>query len=52
MEQHRWFDIVREGVAQEAMAAIGKDFVVGVNELYPIPSGEVQIAGLQQNPGY
>jgi hypothetical protein len=52
MEQHRWFDIVREGVAQEAMAATGKDFVVGVNELYPIPSGETQIAGLQQNPGY
>jgi hypothetical protein len=52
MEQHRWFDIVREGVAPEAMAAAGKNFVTGVNELYPIPSGEVQIAGLQQNPGY
>jgi hypothetical protein len=52
MEQHRWFDIIREGRAQAAMAAAGKTFVVGKMELFPIPSGEVAIAGLAQNPGY
>ena len=52
MEQHRWFDIIREGRAQAAMAAAGKTFVVGKMELFPIPAGEVQIAGLAQNPGY
>jgi SusD/RagB-like outer membrane lipoprotein len=52
MEQHRWFDIIREGRAQAAMAVAGKTFVVGKHELFPIPSGEVAIAGLTQNPGY
>jgi hypothetical protein len=54
MEQHRWFDLVRQGPAraQQIMAAAGKTFVVGKNELYPIPAVEVTAAGLQQNPGY
>jgi hypothetical protein len=52
MEQHRWFDIVRQGRAPEVMAAAGKNFIVGTHERYPIPAGEVAIAGLQQNPGY
>ncbi len=52
MEQHRWFDIIREGRAQAAMAVAGKTFVVGKHELFPIPSGEIAIAGLTQNPGY
>ena len=52
MEQHRWFDIIRQGVAEQAMAAAGKTFKTGVNEVYPIPLREVQISGLQQNPGY
>jgi hypothetical protein len=51
MEQHRWFDIIRQGRAQELMAAVGKNFQPFM-VLYPIPSGETQIAGLQQNPGY
>jgi hypothetical protein len=52
MEQHRWFDIIREGRAQAAMAVAGKTFIVGKHELFPIPSGEIAIAGLTQNPGY
>ena len=52
MEQHRWFDIIRQGRAAELMTAVGKDFVVGTHELYPLPAAEVSIAGLPQNPGY
>jgi hypothetical protein len=56
MEEQRWFDIRRQngvapGRAALLMAAAGKTFVAR-DTLYPIPSGEVQIAGLQQNPGY
>ena len=52
MEQHRWFDIIRQGRAAEAMAAVGKEFQAGTHELFPLPATEVQITGLQQNPGY
>jgi SusD family/Starch-binding associating with outer membrane len=54
MEQHRWFDLVRQGPerARLALQAHGKTFVVGRHELFPIPSAEVAISGLQQNPGY
>lgn len=52
MEQHRWFDIVRQGRAQQLMAVAGKIFVVGKHELYPIPADQVTAFGLQQNPGY
>ncbi len=54
MEQHRWFDLVRQGPqrAQQAFAVHGKTFIIGQHELYPIPAAEVQISGLQQNPGY
>lgn len=52
MEQHRWFDLVRQGQARERMAAIGKTFQTGKHEFFPIPAIEVTSAGLQQNPGY
>lgn len=52
MEQHRWFDIIRQGRAAEVMAADGKSFIVGVHELYPIPAVEITLTGLAQNPGY
>lgn len=54
MEHDRWFDIVRTGTAQSAMAADGKTFVPGVHELFPIPTQEIVKSGglLQQNPGY
>ncbi|HKK46911.1 MAG TPA: RagB/SusD family nutrient uptake outer membrane protein [Balneolaceae bacterium] len=52
MEQQRYFDLVREGRAADVLQALGKNFTKGVNELYPIPQGDVDLAGLQQNPGY
>jgi hypothetical protein len=54
MEQHRWFDLVRQGPqrALQALQAHGKTFVLNRHELFPIPSAEVAISGLQQNPGY
>jgi hypothetical protein len=52
MEQHRWFDIIRQGRAAQLMAIAGKTFVVGTHERYPIPAREIAAAGLAQNPGY
>ncbi len=54
MEHDRWFDIVRTGTAQSAMAADGKTFAVGVHELFPIPQDQIIASGglLTQNPGY
>ena len=53
-EHDRWFDLVRTGQAQAAMAADGKTFVVGKNELFPLPQKFMtQAAGKStQNPGY
>lgn len=63
LEQHRWFDIVRQGRAEQIMEALtcedrarepgcaALDFQPR-HQLYPIPVGEVTIAGLEQNPGY
>jgi hypothetical protein len=54
MEHERWFDLVRTGQAQAAMAANGKTFIPGVQEVFPIPQSEITKSGgmLQQNPGY
>lgn len=54
MEQHRWFDLLRWGLAAEAMKAVGKDFVEGKHELLPIPQAEIDLSNgnLAQNPGY
>jgi len=63
MEGHRWFDIVRWGIAKDVMDAYKagesaevkaamSDFVEGKNELFPIPYEEVRLGGLEQNPGY
>jgi hypothetical protein len=52
MEQHRWFDIIRQGRAAQLMAIAGKTFVPGKHEMFPIPAREVTAAGLTQNPGY
>lgn len=53
-EHDRWFDLVRTGQAQSAMAADGKTFVVGKHELFPIPNSFIiEAKGLSaQNPGY
>lgn len=54
MEHDRWFDLVRTGQAQAAMAADGKTFIVGTHELFPIPANQITSSGgiLTQNPGY
>lgn len=49
-EGHRWFDLVRWG---DAPAVLGpRGFVAGKNEIFPIPSRELQGTKLVQNPGY
>lgn len=52
MEQHRFFDIVRQGRAAELLTEQGKSFEEGTNEIYPIPQDEVDLSGLEQNEGY
>ena len=54
MEHDRFFDIVRQGRAAQLMQADGKNFVVGKNELLPIPATQIALSGgrLIQNPGY
>ncbi|VBB43782.1 RagB/SusD domain protein [uncultured Paludibacter sp.] len=54
MEHERWFDLVRTGKAQSAMAADGKIFVVGKYELFPIPEEQITLSKglLIQNPNY
>lgn len=55
MEQHRFFDIVRQGRAEEVMHGVGKtNFIAGKNEVYPIPQIDVDLSNgvLVQNPGY
>jgi len=66
MEGHRWFDIVRWGIAKEVMDAYKAsesvevrsemgDFEVGKHELLPIPVREMdrnKWGQDQQNPGY
>ncbi len=54
MEQDRFFDIVRQGRAGQLLRALGKNFVDGKNEVFPIPQPEIDLSGglLTQNPGY
>ena len=49
-EGHRFFDLVRWGDAPAKLGSRG--FVVGKNEVFPIPSQELQGTKLVQNPGY
>lgn len=51
MEQHRWFDIIRQGRAEEVMESVGKDWQDRY-EYYPIPQTEVDRSGIAQNPAY
>lgn len=54
MEQDRWFDLIRTGQAETAMALDGKTFVVGKHEVFPIPQEQIIASGglLVQNNGY
>lgn len=48
MEGDRFFDLVRTGQA----AAKITGFIVGKNEIFPIPQREIDISGLTQNPNW
>ncbi len=67
MESHRFFDIVRWGIAASKLEGLyratdtlgGKagepiHFIEGINEFFPIPSSEVILSkgSIKQNPGY
>jgi len=48
MEGDRFFDLVRT----EQAATIIPEFVVGKNEVFPIPQRERDISGISQNPNW
>ncbi|MDX9748831.1 MAG: RagB/SusD family nutrient uptake outer membrane protein [Paludibacter sp.] len=61
MEGHRWFDLTRWGIAKETMDAYKSGesaeaqqhmaaFIKGTHELFPIPSKEIDLNPMQQNP--
>lgn len=67
MEGHRWFDIVRWGIAAQVMdkdngtygskehpeaRAEMASFIPGKHELFPIPAEEIALNPMAQNPGY
>ena len=50
-EGHRWFDLLRWGLADDALGSRG--FQVGKSEAMPIPLDEIQLnTVMQQNNGY
>ncbi|UOR07325.1 RagB/SusD family nutrient uptake outer membrane protein [Hymenobacter aerilatus] len=54
MEHERFWDLVRQGRAGTVLRAVGKNFVDGKNEVFPIPQNRIDISGglITQNPGY
>lgn len=52
-EHDRWFDLIRTGQAASVMQALGKPFVSGKHELFPIPNAQlIQTPDMTQNPGW
>jgi len=54
MEDDRFFDMVRQGNAGSILRGLGKSFVDGKNEVFPIPDKQITLSGgkLTQNPNY
>lgn len=63
MEGHRWFDLCRWGVVKEVMDVYKTTesteaqghmapFIAGKHELFPIPSQEIDLNPMEQNPNY
>lgn len=53
-EYHRLYDLRRWGTVANTLIAIGKPFVVGRHELFPIPQTQIDLSkgALIQNPNY
>jgi hypothetical protein len=53
-EHDRMFDLQRTGRAGQVLRALGKMYVDGKNNLFPIPQREIDLSNgkLVQNPGY
>ena len=51
MEFHRYFDVIRQGLAAAIFGPLGWSYK---NEVWPIPQNEIDISSgvLTQNPGY
>ncbi|GHU72061.1 membrane protein [Bacteroidia bacterium] len=60
MESHRFFDLVRWGIAAETMNAyrqretpeiqtVMNEFIAGKNEYFPLPQKEIDLSGFGQN---
>jgi hypothetical protein len=67
MEAHRFFDIVRWGIAEDVLDGkiratdtvwapnpMPLDFIPGKHEFFPIPESEITLSRgvIEQNPGY
>lgn len=54
MEQHRYFDLVRQGQAETVFNNLDINWTPNKHEVFPIPQAEIDISGgtLTQNPGY
>jgi starch-binding outer membrane protein, SusD/RagB family len=52
MEGDRFYDLIRTGQAAQYLGPLG--FVIGKNELFPIPQSEIDLSegALTQNPGW
>jgi len=53
-EHDRYFDLVRQGRAATVLQSLGKPFVIGKHELFPIPQQQIDLSNgiLTQNPGW
>jgi hypothetical protein len=53
-EHDRMFDLQRTGRAGEVLRALGKPYIDGKHDLFPIPQIEINLSNgkLLQNPGY
>ena len=54
MEEDRFLDLERQGRAGVVLRALGKPFVDGKHEVFPIPQAQIDLSGgrLIQNPNY
>ncbi len=53
-EHDRMFDLQRTGRAGEVLRALGKPYIDGKHDVFPIPQIEINLSNgkLLQNPGY